>query len=340
MPFTIIRNDITKMRVDAIVNAANTALQMGGGVCGAIFKVAGAHELQAACNKLAPIQTGDAVITPGFRLPVKYVIHAAGPVYIDGKHGEEDLLRSCYANSLKRALENGCKSVAFPLISSGIYGYPKIEALRVATAVIQDFLHNHDIKVTLVVFDKAAFDVSERLLSEVASFINEHYVEERKDTRRELLDVEHKALDEAELIQYNAPMPKMAESIVEAPTAGIDSLIGNLDEPFAVMLLRLIDAKGKTDVEVYKRANLDRKLFSKIRTRKGYMPSKRTAVALAVALELNLDETDDLLERAGYALSHSQKFDVIVEYFIVNGKYDIFEINEVLFKYDQPLLGE
>ena len=338
MPFTIIRNDITKMRVDAIVNAANTALQMGGGVCGAIFKAAGAHELQAACNKLAPIQTGDAVITPGFRLLVKYVIHAAGPVYIDGKHGEEDLLRSCYANSLKRALENGCKSVAFPLISSGIYGYPKIEALRVATAVIQEFVHNHDIKVTLVVFDKASFEVSEKLLSEVASFINEHYVEERKDTRRELLDVEHKALDEAELIQYTQ-MPKMAESIVEAPTAGIDSLIGNLDEPFAVMLLRLIEAKGKTDVEVYKRANLDRKLFSKIRTRKGYMPSKRTAVALAMALGLNLDETDDLLERAGYALSHSQKFDVIVEYFIQSRKYDIFEINEVLFSYDQPLLG-
>jgi hypothetical protein len=154
-----------------------------------------------------------------------------------------------------------------------------------------------------------------------------------------LLDVEHNALEETDLIQYNPQMPGIAESTVEAPTAGIDSLIGNLDEPFAVMLLRLIDAKGKTDVEVYKRANLDRKLFSKIRTRKGYMPSKRTAVALAVALELNLDETDDLLERAGYALSHSQKFDVIVEYFIVNRKYDIFEINEVLFKYDQPLLG-
>lgn len=327
------------MRVDAIVNAANTALQMGGGVCGAIFKAAGASELQAACDKLAPIQRGDAVITPGFRLPVKYVIHTAGPVYSDGKHGEEEVLRSCYANSLKRALENGCKSVAFPLISSGIYGYPKVEALRVATAAIQDFLDNHDIFVSLVVFDKAAFDVGEKLLGEVASYINEHYVEERKDTRRELLDVERKALDEAEFIQYNAPMPKIAESILEAPTAGIDNLVGNLDEPFSSTLLRLIDAKGKTDVEVYKRANLDRKLFSKIRTSKGYMPSKRTAVALAVALELNLDETDDLLERAGYALSHSQKFDAIVEYFIVNGKYDIFEINEVLFKYDQPLLG-
>jgi len=339
MPFSIIRQDITKMRVDAIINAANTALQMGGGVCGAIFKAAGVHELQAACDKLAPIQTGEAVITPGFRLAAKYIIHTAGPVYSDGKHGEEKLLSSCYTNSLKRAMENGCTSVAFPLISSGIYGYPKVEALHVATGAIQAFLENHDINVSLVVFDKAAFDVSEKLLGEVASYINEHYVAERKDIRRELLDVEHKALDEAELIQYNVPMPKVAESMLEAPTAGIDDLVDNLDEPFSATLLRLIDTKGKTDVEVYKRANLDRKLFSKIRTGKGYMPSKRTAIALAVALELNLDETDDLLERAGYALSRSQKFDVIVEYFIINGKYDIFKINEVLFKYDQPLLG-
>jgi O-acetyl-ADP-ribose deacetylase len=340
MPFTIIRHDITNMHVDAIVNAANTALQMGGGVCGAIFQAAGADQLQAACNQLAPIQTGEAVITPGFRLAAKYIIHTAGPIYHDGKHGEEELLRSCYTNSLKRALENGCRSVAFPLLSSGIYGYPKAEALQVATTAIQDFLDNHDMDVSLVVFDRAAFQVSEKLLGEVASYINEHYVEEHKDTRRELLDMERKAVDEIEFLRYHAPMSKeTAESILEAPTVGIDELVGNLDEPFSATLLRWIDAKGKTDVEVYKRANLDRKLFSKIRTSKGYMPSKRTAVALAVALELNLDETNDLLERAGYVLSRSQKFDVIVEYFIVHKRHDIFEINEVLFQYDQPLLG-
>lgn len=323
------------MKVDAIVNAANTELQMGGGVCGAIFKAAGASELQAACDKLAPIQTGDAVITPGFRLPAKYVVHAAGPVYRGGKSGEEEQLRSCYLNGLKRAVENKCESIAFPLISSGIYGYPKDAALRVATAAIRDFLADHDLDVYLAVFDKAAFAVSEKLLGEVESYIDEHYVAEHKFSRRELLDVELEALEEADLISYNAPAPMQAP----ATEAGIDDLIGNLDEPFSATLLRLIDTKGKTDVEVYKRANLDRKLFSKIRIGKGYMPSKRTAVALAVALELSLDETDDLLERAGYALSHSQKFDVIVEYFIASRKYDIFEINEVLFKYDQPLLG-
>jgi O-acetyl-ADP-ribose deacetylase (regulator of RNase III) len=316
MPFTIIRQDITKIKVDAIVNAANTDLLMGGGVCGAIFKAAGASELQAACDQLAPIQTGEAVITPGFQLPVKYIIHTAGPVYMDGKHREAELLRSCYMHSLRLSAKYSCKSVAFPLISSGIYGYPKAEALRVATSAMHDFLADHDMEVFLVVFDKAAFDVSEKLLGEVEAFIDENYVGDYADSsdRRQLLQVEMKA-------------------------NGIEGLIGGLDEPFAQTLLRLIDSKGKTDVEVYKRANLDRKLFSKIRNNKGYMPSKRTAIALAVALELSIEETDDLLERAGFALSRSQKFDVIVEYFIVNDKYDIFEINEVLFKYDQPLLG-
>lgn len=341
MPFTIVRQDIIKMKVDAIVNAANTGLQMGGGVCGAIFKAAGAHELQAACDKLAPIKTGEAVITPGFRLTAKYIIHTAGPVYSDGKHGEEELLRSCYTNSLKRALENACTSIAFPLISSGIYGYPKDEALQVATSAIQDFLTDHDLEVTLVVFDQSAFTISRELLGAVENYIDEHYIETHEIRRRKLLDVEREALDEADenVGKYNEPLfeDMLAPSVGAA--APLDDLVGNLDEPFSATLLRLIDTKGKTDVEVYKRANLDRKLFSKIRTGKGYMPSKRTAIALAVALELPLDETDDLLERAGYALSHSQKFDVIVEYFIVSGKYNIFEINEVLFKYDQPLLG-
>lgn len=335
MPFTIVRQDITKMKVDAIVNAANTDLAMGGGICGAILKAAGASDLQEACDKLAPIQTGNAVITPGFRLPAKFVIHTAGPVYHGGKSSEEVQLHSCYLNSLKRAIENRCESIAFPLISSGIYGYPKDEALRIATTAIQDFLGEHELDVYLAVFDKAAFEISEKLLGEVESYIDEHYVAEHRLSRRELLDVEREALEESDFIKYNA-LASMQASIVGT---GIDDLVGNLDEPFSETLLRLIDAKGKSDVEVYKRANLDRKLFSKIRTGKGYTPSKRTAVALAVSLELSLGETDDLLERAGYALSHSQKFDVIVKYFIVSGKYNIFEINEVLFKYDQPLLG-
>jgi O-acetyl-ADP-ribose deacetylase (regulator of RNase III) len=322
MPLTIVRQDVTKMRADAIVNAANTALQMGGGVCGAIFKAAGAQELQTACNKLAPIQTGEAVITPGFKLPAKFVIHTAGPVYRDGNRGEEQFLRSCYLNALKIAAENSCASIAFPLISSGIYGYPKADALRVATAAIRDFLRENDIDVSLVVFDKAAFAVSRELLGEVAAYIDEHYVDEHTMARSQLLHMGETSL-------FAAPMAKQQS---------LDDLISKLDEPFSATLLRFIDAKGKTDVEVYKRANIDRKLFSKIRS-PDYRPGKKTVVALCVALALTPGETDDLLARAGFALSRSVKFDVMVEYFIASGRSDIFEINNVLFEYDQPILG-
>jgi O-acetyl-ADP-ribose deacetylase (regulator of RNase III) len=331
MPFIIVRQDITKMNVDAIVNAANTRLQMGGGVCGAIFRAAGPAELQAACDALAPIETGGAAITPGFQLPAKYVIHAAGPVYDSrNKAQSEAYLRSAYTEALNLAFLHQCNSIAFPLISSGIYHYPKAEALRVATAAITDYLngHDHDLDVYLAVFDKAAFAASQALLGEVESYIDEHYVDTHQKPRRDLLAVEKMALEDS----YSCLLGSL-----QAP--GLDERIKHLDEPFSATLLRLIDAKGKTDVEVYKRANLDRKLFSKIRTGKGYTPKKPTILALAVALELTLAETDDLLERAGYALSHASKFDVIVEFFIAKGNYNIYEINEVLFQYDQPLLG-
>jgi len=333
MPFTIVRQDITKIEVDAIVNAANIDLQQGGGVCGAIYKAAGARELEAACNVLAPIRTGEAVITPGFSLPAKYIIHATGPIYRDGTHGEEALLRSAYLSSLKLALDNDCQSIAFPLISSGIYGYPKAEALRVATEAIRDFLAEHDMDVYLAVFDKEAFGISEKLLGEVASYIDEHYVEEREDPRRR-----YQRTSDVELKSLNV-CRSLSPVAAPAPKKDLDAVIENLDEPFSLTILRLIDAKGKEDVEVYKKANIDRKLFSKIRTGNGYTPSKRTALALAVALELSLEETGGLLRRAGYALSGSNKFDVIVEYFILHRRFDIFEINEVLFQYDQPLLG-
>lgn len=344
MPFNIIRQDITKMEVDAIVNAANTELKMGGGVSGAVFKAAGAAKLQAACEKLAPIKTGEAVITPGFKLPAKFVIHTAGPVYHEENPGEsEKLLYAAYTASLRVAVENECESIAFPLISSGIYGYPKDEALKVATSAIRDFLNDHDLDVCLALFDKSAFVISRMLLGDVQSYIDEHYVDTHAVKRRKLLGVERKVLYDEDL-RYNessaglAGAPSLATH-ASYPADRLGHLIGNLDEPFSEMLLRLIDAKGMTDVEVYKRANLDRRLFSKIRSTENYMPSKRTAIALAVSMKLSLDETDALLARAGYALSRAIKFDVIVEYFIAHGKYDIFEINEVLFAYDQPLLG-
>lgn len=333
MPFSIIRQDLVKLKVDTIVNAANTELRMGGGVCGAIFKAAGPHELQAACNRLGTIQTGQAVITPGFLLPAKFIIHTAGPVYQDGAHNEGRLLADCYRNSLTLAMENGCTSIAFPLISTGIYGFPKPKALQIAVDTIEDFLSDHDLDVYLVVFDKEALMISQQLLGELTSYIDEHYVSAHSDQL--LPNSAQSSLPSL----GNAPGKLQSRYIEHAQDLRIDDLIGNLDEPFSATLLRLIDAKGLTDVQVYKRANIDRKLFSKIRTKPAYMPAKRTALAFCIALELSLEETDDLLSRAGYTLSRAQKFDVIVEYFILNHKYNVFEINEVLFQFDQQLLG-
>lgn len=325
MPFTIVRNDITRMHTDVIVNAANTALTMGGGVSGAIFRAAGETALRQACDRLAPIHTGEAVITPGFSLLAKYIIHAAGPVYHAwAKEESRELLSAAYRSSLLLAEQYGCKSIAFPLISSGIYGYPKDEAFSIAGKTIQTFLKDHEMDVYLVLFDRVSYLISKDVMHDVKSYIDDHYVEEHLAERRSLLQAEYKA---------------MAEMPMEAAHHDLSGLMDELDEPFNVTLLRLIDERGKTDAEVYKKANIDRKLFSKIRTGKGYMPRKRTILALAIALELNLQETDDLLKRAGYALSHSQKCDVIVEYFIIHGDYDIYKINEVLFAYDQALLG-
>jgi len=334
MPFTIVQQDITKMKVDAIVNATNTELLMGDGVCGAIFHAAGADKLQAACDKGAPIKTGEAVITSGFALPAKYVIHSVGPIYDANRKKQcEALLRSAYTQSLKLAVKNKCESVAFPLISSGIYGYPPAEALRVATEAITDFLSKNDIAVYLAVFGKTSFVVSEQLMDDVGSYLDKHYINAESFSRQRLIE---EKVSPPEKPKYVACAECMDVMDLSCPLA---NLVDNLDASFADTLFKLIERKGKTDAEIYKKANIDRRLFSKIRTQKNYTPKKQTILALAIALELSLSETSDLLERAGYALSHANKFDVIVEYFIVRKKYNIFNINEVLFKYDQPLLG-
>ena len=350
MPFTIVRQDITKIKADAIVNAANTDLREGGGVCGAIFRAAGADLLCGACEALSPIQPGEAVITPGFGLRAKYIIHAAGPVY-QKSHREqsEQLLRAAYASALKRAVEHRCESVAFPLISSGIYGYPKDEALRVASSAIQGFLDDHEMSVTLAVFDQTAFTLSRELQGAVESYIDENYVLARQDRYRRLRGEQSESLyDEHDFrpsasvkysLRNNPPVTSAAPQALAPYEAAAEGFADLLDEPFTDALFRLIDLKGMTDVEVYKRANLDRKHFSKIRAGKGYMPGRKTVIALAIALRLSPGEARDLLRQAGFALSRSQLFDVIIQYFIDNGRYDIFEINEVLFKYDQPLLG-
>ncbi|MGN1479751.1 MAG: O-acetyl-ADP-ribose deacetylase [Acutalibacteraceae bacterium] len=329
MPIEIVRNDITKMTVDAIVNAANCTLLGGGGVDGAIHRAAG-HGLLKECMTLGGCKTGYAKITGAYNLPCKYVIHTVGPVWHGGSHGEKALLESCYKTSLNLAKEHKCETVAFPLISSGAYGYPKDQALKVAVDVISGFLLENEMTVYIVVFDKTAFRISEKLFSDIAEYIDDNYTDGFEFNRSAILR------EESYPMMSSA---SMAWGEQHTLSNDLDSALKVLDESFSQMLLRKIDEKGMTDVQCYKKANIDRKLFSKIRNDVNYKPRKATVIAFAVALELSLDETHEMLRKAGFALSHSNKFDIIVEYFILNGNYDIFEINEALFAFDQSLLG-
>lgn len=327
MPFKIVRNDITNMKVDAIVNAANGTLLGGGGVDGAIHKAAG-EKLLEECKTLGGCKTGDAKITNGYNLPSKYVIHTVGPIYNDGNHGEKSLLESCYKRCLDIALDYSLESIAFPLISSGAYGYPKDKALKVATDVISEFLLSHDMEVYLVVFSRDSFDVGKKLFSDILEYIDDNYTQ----------PFEESVYESRRLVEAKAVMLAMPCESAK-PCFSLDERLNQIDESFSQMLLRKIDESGMTDAQCYKKANIDRKLFSKIRGDINYKPKKTTAIAFAIALELSLEDTEDLLKKAGYALSHSNKFDIIIEYFIINKNYNIFEINEALFAFDQCLLG-
>ncbi len=357
MPLYIIRNDITKMKVDAIVNAANQSLLGGGGVDGCIHRAAGPKLLEE-CRKLGGCETGQAVLTRGYKLSCKYVIHAVGPRWVDGNHHERELLVSCYKNSLDLARRAKCKSVAFPLISSGIYGYPKAEALRVAVDTIGEYLNEFELNVYLVIFDRESYQLGEGLYHDIEAYIDDNYtapVEAAQLYRRaenlprseadyELTDVDSQGrIAPKSLSQPPISRPDKVESSQMSQTGALpktlDEALKQLDESFSEMLLRKIDERGMTDAQCYKKANIDRKLFSKIRGDRKYKPSKPTVIAFAIALELPLDELRDMLMKAGFALSHSSKFDVIIEFFVERGNYNIYEINEALFAFDQCLLG-
>ena len=317
MPLQIVRNDITKMKVDAIVNAANESLLGGGGVDGCIHRAAG-PEMLAECETLHGCETGSAKITMGYKLPCKYVIHAVGPRWYDGRHGERERL---------------------------ISGYPKDQALKVAIDTISSFLLENEMTVYIVIFDRKAYQISGKLFADIASYIDDRYVDEHTDSRSERLrrmsafrmedpmPCESSVCDEA-IEKLTAPMAVSSEK-----AATLDDALGQIDESFSEMLLRKIDERGMTDSQCYKKANIDRKLFSKIRSDKSYKPSKPTVIAFAIALELPLVEMKDMLMKAGFALSHSNKFDIIVEYFVEHGNYNVFEINEALFAFDQSLIG-
>lgn len=337
MPLQMIRNDITKMSVDAIVNAANTSLLGGGGVDGCIHRAAG-PELLAECRTLHGCETGSAKITKGYRLPCKYVIHAVGPRWRDGRHREQELLESCYRTSLNLAKENGCQSVAFPLISSGVYGYPKDQALKVAVDTISEFLLENEMMVYIVIFDRKTYQISGKLFDDIAVYIDDRYVEEHTDRRAEQSRCSEAWKEESCFEAASVPLPP--EAICKSCSSqSLEEALGQMDESFSEMLLRKIEESGMTDAQCYKKANIDRKLFSKIRSDRFYKPSKPTVLAFALALELPLAQMQEMLGKAGFTLSHSSKFDIIVEYFVERGNYNVYEINEALFAFDQSLIG-
>lgn len=350
MAFKIIRNDITKVTADAIVNTANPDPDYAAGVDSAIYTAAGAESLLAERKKIGEMNVGQAAFTSAFALDAKYIIHTVGPAWVDGKHGEFEDLRSCYVNSLNLAQELGCESIAFPLIATGVYGFPKADALRIAISVFSDFLLKEDMEIILVVFDKESFVLSDKVFSDVDSYIDENYAFEQIKEEYGSEEV-FKSLsgNRFERLFRNRRMAGRADKAAEIvfyeeeddrAGSSLNDRVSHVANTWQESLFHIIDEKGYTDTEVYKRANIDRKLFSKIRGNTAYQPKKITAVAFALALRLNLDETKDLLGRAGYALSPSSVFDLIIEYFIERGVYDSYTINLALFEHDQPLLGE
>ena len=341
MPLQIIRQDITKMRVDAIVNTTNEEMVGYSGVDLAIHTIAGA-ELDAECAKLAPLGLGQAKLSGAYSLPCKFVIHTSGPVWRGGLVGESIILRSCYIESLKLAVKSGCRSIAFPLISSGVYGYPKDQVLKFAIQTITEFLFDHELTVYLCVFDKESYSFSQKLFSDIQEFINDEYVDEYDEDFYEAFNGSIDEMPMAKCIQTpmcaDAMMPRKRETS-SASGKSLREYMKQMDRSFQEMLFDLIDESGMTDVECYKKANVDKRTFSKIKSNKDYKPSKQTVIAFAISLQLDMDTTQELLATAGFTLSRSKVFDKIIRYFIHNGNYDIFEINEALFEFDQTLLG-
>ena len=374
MPFQIVRNDITKMQVDAIVNTANPSPGYGAGIDTAVYEAAGVEELLSKRREIGSVDPGNSFITDGYRLPARFIIHTVGTAWHGGGEGEEAVIRACYKSVFALALENGIESLAIPLLASRSYGFPKGIALRIALSEIESFMSEHDMELYLVVFDEKSFALSLELYGDIDSYISENYVEERA--------LEEYPAEEAAVERgfYGSPPPGTAkktqsgfegsffkrfsesvrsgkkekayqaastadQSILEDSEVSLnldrslDDVIGNLDKTFMELVFSFADEKGMTDVEVQKKANLDRKAFSKLKCGTTRNPSKSTALALAVALELNLDDTKDLLSRAGFALSPCSKQDIIVQYFIEREAYDIYEINVALFEHGEQLLG-
>ncbi len=373
MSFKIVRNDITRIKADAIVNTANPEPVYSAGTDSAVYTAAGAEKLLEERKKIGRIAEGDVAVTPAFALDAKYIFHTVGPIWQGGNYGEKEIVRKCYQNCLDKAKELELESIAFPLLATGTYGFPKADALLIATSVFSGFLAENEMEITLVVFDSESFALSDKIFAGVDQFIDENYVGEktveeyspvnlragleahvadecaeepieRKAARRERNRNERRGLfgSGSNAMRMDSAIPPVAAAgaaCASVAPRSLEDVVKNVSETWQESLLRLITERGYSDTEVYKRANVDRKLFSKIRTNKNYQPKKNTAVAFALALRLNLDETKDFLMRAGYAFSPSSKFDLIIEYSIEHGVYDLMLINGALFDHDQPQLG-
>ncbi|MBR6381442.1 MAG: macro domain-containing protein [Lachnospiraceae bacterium] len=352
MPFQIVRNDITKVKADAIVNTANPEPTYGAGVDGAIYKAAGRAKLMAERKKIGKIAPGEVAVTPAFNLQAKYIIHTVGPVWTDGTHGEIENLERCYRNSLEKARELKCRSIAFPLIATGSYGFPKDKALEIALSEIQSFLLQHSMKVTLVVFDPKSFELSGSLIENVREYVDANYVESvsadeygasrssysRSIERRraqELLDMQENVifLGEIETSPVRKPKPKKQTTVPPS----ISALVAGSDKTFQEKLFEIIDERGLTGPQVYN-DYISKQVYSKIQSDKDYHPNKYTAIALCLSLHLDVEQTMDLIGRAGWTLSPSSKADLVVKGCILNHEFNIVKINIILFEFGCPEL--
>ena len=438
MPFKIVRNDITKMNTEAIVNTANEYPVAGPGCDSAVYKAAGYEELLAyRTEKIGVIPEGEVFITPGFALSAKYIIHAVSPLYISGDEGEEEKLRSCYRKSLALAKEQGIRSIAFPLISTGSFGYPKEEGLRIALDEINAFLLGNEMEIYLVVFGEDTTALGTKLYPDLEAYIDRNYVDEKlveeygapyfdgngtngtidrrrpdhlpgsvgsygmhaapgapgaynaaapsyaappmpereKPSRRESIFRRRRRRKEEEVsireaysvgqafeedvceASYEAPEVKEPEAqeapskfdttelpdvleFAEAHESKLEERMRHLSDTFSEYLMYLIGEKHLKNADVYKRAIIDRKVFSKIKNNPDYHPQKLTALCLCVGAMLNLDESKDLLARAGYALSPCDKTDIIFSYFIENEIYDMIELDIQLEEHGLPCIIE
>lgn len=342
MPLFIIRDDITRQKVDAIVNTTNEQFYHNGkNVDQRIHEKAG-HELDTELAKFDHLEKSEVIITSGYNLPCKYIIHTVGPVFTDGNKDEQMSLKKCYINALSLAIKMKLKSIAFPLISSGTYGYPKDKALEIAIEAIKSFLDNleNDMLVKLVVFDDESFAKSKNFDFQVEELIDEKYA---KSLTPEYLLSGTK--NRKSTFLANMPLSKLdkASKLLNASedkeNGKEDKNLDILDESYREMLFRLISERNLTDAQCYKKANVSKAVFNNIVNKKGYIPKKSTLLALCISLKLNIDTTNELLLKAGYGLSPVLEFDKIVKENILRKNYDVFDINIQLFNKDQVQLG-